>query len=547
MTRAASLAAEVCGFSFDGHRCRQRGPHRCHQRVSHVLAFFREVLVHTKGDWASQPFAPPPWQRDRILAPLFGQVFWDPKRRRYVRQYRSLYLYVPRKNGKSELTAGIMLYLLAGEGEQGAELYGLALDKDQAGHVFRAAVRMVELSPALRERLEVVRSTGRIVDHHTDSFFAVLAGDAPGALGSNPFAVYLDELLTQPNRELYDAMRTGMGARAQPLIILATTAESAPHGFAAQERQWSERVLEDPTLDPQRLVVMYRWPVGADWREERNWYRVNPALGDFLELQTLRAEFHQALHNPPAERSFRQYRLNQPVNAIGRAISLGVWDQGKAQVSEAQLAGQLCWGGLDLASTQDLAALAWVFPAEPPQEGYSVLWRCWIPSERLEELDRRTAGLASTWAQAGWLLTTEGPVLDHHAVHRQLQADRRAFNVQEVAFDPWGAVGLVQDLLDDGFHMVEVRQGWASMAAPVRETLRLVTAGLLRHGGHPVARWCAANAVTRVDTAGNLKWDRERSQDKIDAIVALTMAISRASVRPKPRKSAYEQGGLVVV
>lgn len=513
-------------------------------RARHVVAFFSELLVHTRGPRARQPFVPAGWQRVRVLEPLFGEVVWEPLLGLYIRRYRTLYLLVARKNGKTELVAGIMLYLLVGVGEEGGELYGLALDRDQAGYAWSAAARMVELSPLLRQRVEVVRFAQRMVDYRTASIFAVLAGDAPGSLGKSPSAAYIDELLTQPDRELYDALRTGFGARAQPLLILATTAENDPHGFAATEREYSLRVLADPSLDPSRLVVTYQVPADADWTDERNWPLANPALGDYLEWRALRDEYRQARNNPAAERSFRQFRLNQPTGAVGRAIDLATWDRAGEAFDEVGLVGREAYGGLDLAQRHDLAVIAWLFP---DGERHRMLWRIFTPEANVVALDRRTGGRATVWAQEGWLTVTQGEVIDYHAIATRLQLDRALFDVRELAFDPWGATMLVQDLLEAGWPLVEQRQGWASMAAPTSELLRLIQTGDLLHGGNPVVRWCASNAVTRSDPAGNLKWDRERSADKIDPIVAGTMALARAIVRRPPRRSPYERRGLLVV
>ena len=176
----------VCGYTLDGITCRKRGEHRCAGRVRHVVAFFTEILTHTKGDYARRPFVPAKWQRERVLAPLIGQVVYDDRRGRYVRKYRILYLNVARKNGKTELLAGLVLYLLVADGEAAAEIYGLALDSGQAGLVYRVAARMATNSAVLRARLQVIRGAERIVDESTASFYAVAAGDAEGNLGEEP-------------------------------------------------------------------------------------------------------------------------------------------------------------------------------------------------------------------------------------------------------------------------------------------------------------------------------------------------------------------------
>lgn len=533
----------ICNRVFDGKTCKKRGEHLCESRAAHVKAFFVELLVHTKGDWAHQPFIPTRWQETRVLRPLFGQVVWDPDRKRYVRRYRELYLFIARKNGKTELLAGITLYLLVGDGEESAEIYGLALDRDQASQVYRVCSRMVELSPSLSKRLQQVKYARRIVDPKTASFFAVTAGDALGSLGGNPHGAYIDELLTQPSRDLYDVLKTGWGARAQPMLCMATTAENDPNGFAASERAWSERVVEDPSLDPRRLVVFYSTDPEEDWTSPAVWRKANPALGDFLDIKVLEDECNKAVANPAAERAFRQYRLNQPAQATGRAIKLPQWDRSAGSIAWLDvldaMTGEPCFAGLDLASTSDLASYALVLAVA---DGFVCHWRHFAPSASLSGLDRRTGGQATVWVAQGALTLTVGDVIDYGAIIEALEQDRERVEIAEIAFDPWGATQLSQTLQDRGWPLVSFRQGFASMAAPTAEFLRLVAAGSFHHGGNPVARWEAANLITRTDPAGNLKPDKAKSMDKIDGIVAAIMGLDRAirhqAVEPEPDYAA---------
>jgi phage terminase large subunit-like protein len=529
----------VCGHTFDGHSCRKRGAHYCRPRAAHVVAFFNELLVHPVGDYARQPFVLARWQRRRVIEPLFGTVVWDTKRKRYVRRYRELYLLLPRKSGKSELLAGICLFLLVGEGEEAAEIYGLALDKDQAGHVYRRAARMVELSPTLSKRLEVLRSTGRIVDGRTASFLAVASGDAEGTLGATPQGAYIDELLTQPDRNVYDNLRTGMGTRAQPLLMMATTAEADPSSFAAAEREESLLVAADPSRNPQRLVVIYQAAYDDDWAKEATWRKASPALGDFLDISVLRAEFHRAQLNPVEERAFRQFRLNQAVRAVGRAIDLVAWDRSAGLVVEDHLVGRRCHGGLDLATTTDLAALAWDFPDPEDPELHQVVWRLFCPEAALPGFDRSTAGQASVWARQGRLEVTEGNVIDYGAIKARIYVDAEQFSVVDVAYDRWGATQLVQELTDEGLEMVGMGQGFASMSAPTKELLRLIAAGRYHHGGNPAVRWQAEHVVTRQDPAGNLKVDKAKSVEKVDGIVAAVMALDRAMRHTGDQRRPY--------
>jgi phage terminase large subunit-like protein len=494
-----------------------------------VVGFFSELLTHTKGDYARHPFTPARWQEVDVLAPLFGQVVYDERRGRYLRRYRILYLNVARKNGKTELLAGLVLYLLCADGEAAAEIYGLALDSGQAGLVFRVASRMATNSAVLRNRLMVIRGAERIVDESTASFYAVAAGDAEGNLGEEPSGAVIDELLTQRGRDLFDTMRTSMGTRAQPLLLLATTAENDPAGFAASEREWSERIAEDPELEPERLVVIYRAPDEADWTKPATWRLANPALDDFLDSRVLASECRTAQRNPAAERSFRQYRLNQPTSKLGRAILMPVWDESAGPVAAAELPGELagmeCFAGLDLAATQDLAAYALVFPG---QDGYDVIWRHFCPAARLVDLSRRTGGKAELWVARGELTLTDSPVTDYETIRTALNGDRLVYDIREMAFDPWNAVQLAVELGDDGWVMVPFAQSARNMSASSAELLRLIAAGELHHGGSGIMRWQAGNAVTRTDGAGNVKFDRQRSAEKIDGIVAAVMGLDRA-------------------
>ena len=215
----------------------------------------------------------------------------------------------------------------------------------------------------------------------------------------------IDELLTQRGRDLFDTMRTSMGTRAQPLLLLATTAESDPVGFAATEREWSERIAEDPELEPERLVVIFRAPDDADWTKPAAWKLSNPALGDFLDERVLASECRTAQRNPAAERSFKQFRLNWPTSKVGRAISMPVWDESAGPVPVAEMAGELagreCFAGLDLAATQDLAAYALVFPGQGEEGGFDVMWRHFCPAARLADLSRRTGGQGRDVGSAG--------------------------------------------------------------------------------------------------------------------------------------------------
>jgi phage terminase large subunit-like protein len=503
-------------------------------RADRAQQFIEKICRHTKGRHARAPFTLAPWQRDAIIRPLFGTVRYDEHYREWVRAYRLAFIEVARKNGKSELLAAIGLLLLVGDDEEGAEVYSAARDRDQARKVFDVAERMVELAPVLSRRLHVNRSQKRISDPKTGSYYEVIAADAAGNLGHNPHGIIFDEVLTQPSRELWDALRTGMGARTQPLMVAATTAGNNVNTLAGEEHEFSLRVADNPALDPARFVYIRSTPRDADWRDESTWGQANPALGDFLNIATLRDEAREAESSPAKENAFRQFRLNQWVTQTTRWLPLPAWDASAGIVDEDTLTGRRCFGGLDLASSTDIAALCWTFP--DGGGSYDALWRFWLPEDRLADLNRRTGGAAARWVREGFLRTTEGNVIDYRAILDTIDADAQRFDVAEIAYDRWGMTQLSQDLADAGMTVIAFGQGFASMSPPTKEWERLVLDGRYRHGGNPVMRWMVDNIAIRTDPAGNIKIDKGRASEKVDGAVAAVMALDRASRYEPPRR-----------
>jgi phage terminase large subunit-like protein len=502
-----------------------------------VAAWIEKHCCHVKGEWAGQPLILAPWQR-ALVRDLFGTLRPDGRR-----QYRTALVGLGRKGGKSSLGAAMALRLLFRDGEPGSEVFSCAADRDQAAIVFEIAKGMVEASPAMSKIAKVYRRA--IVVPRTGSTYKVLSAEAYSKHGLNPHGVIFDELHAQPDRELWDTLTTGQGARRQPLTIAITTAgydrESICWELYHYGRQIEAGVLEDPTF-------LFRWWGAAEddsWDDEATWRKAQPNLGISVSLEFMRAEACQARQQPARENTFRRLYLNQWTQQATRWLSLDAWDATAGMVVETKLHGRACYGGLDLASTQDLTALALDFPDD--DGGHQVLWRFWLPEERLQDLDRRTAGQASVWVRSGWLSLTPGNVVDHAAILAQIDRDARAFDVREVAYDRWGMTQIAQDLQDNGLTVVPFGQGFSAMSGPTREFERLVLDRKYVHGGNPVMRWMVDHLVVKTDPAGNLKLDRQRSTDKIDGAIAAVMALDRALRHAHRPRSAYEDRDLEVV
>lgn len=512
--------------------CRRTGRHVCQPRAQRAVDVFEQLLVHTKGRWARQPFILGPWQRRDIVVPLFGTVEWSTDWRRWVRSYRTAWIELARKNGKSELLAGFAIVLFCADDEEGAEVYGCARDREQARVVYDVAERMVDLSPVLSRRLKVYRQTKRLVDERTGSFYQVVAADAAGNLGLNPHGVIFDEVLTQPSRDLWDAFETATGTREQPLMVAATTAGDDPVGLCATEHDYTERVLRQPHLDRRRFGYIRNTPRDADPFDPKTWAFANPALGQFKSRQAMRDDANKAKHNPAALKAFKQFQLNMwGTSALTAWMDLQVWDETAGLVRVEDLVGRPAFAGLDLASSTDLAAWCVTVPTEPDDEGvrsFDALWRIWAPEARRTALDERTGAQASVWEREGFLRFTEGDVIDYQAILADIDEDARRFDITEVAYDRWGMTQLSQDLTDAGLLVVPMGQGFASMSPPTKEWERLIRQRLYRHGGNPVMRWMIDNVRVRTDPAGNVKIDKGKSADKVDGAIAAVMALDRA-------------------
>jgi phage terminase large subunit-like protein len=506
-------------------------------RAARAVEFFQTLLVHTKGAYARQPFILDPFQRDDIIRPLFGSMMEDPDTLEWVRQYTLAWIEMARKNGKSEVLAGTGLLLTGGDDEEGAEVYGVAKDTDQASLVFNVARRMVELSPVLSKHFTIYPTNRRIVYAKTSSFYRVIAADALGNLGHDPHGILFDEVIAQPNGDLWDALKTGFGARRQPLMIAATTAGDDMADFARQEHEFSEKVAADPSLDPRRFVYIRNLPKDADWRDESRWGEPNPALGSFLRPQVLRDELTSAMNHPREERRFRMFRLNQWQTGAEEGVDWD-WAESVGSVVEDKLKGKRCWGGLVARTAQDLTALHWLFRSPDKPDEWWALWRHFLPEGTLASLDDRTGNDASLWAKdklAG-LRITEGNEIDIPAITAQIRADAAVFDVAELAYDPNGAIGIVQPVIaEDLVTVVPINANAQGSSLVEWETF--VRSKKYLHGGNPVIAWQMRNLILRESVGGITKIDPKLSHDVVPGVVAAELALRRALLAQEKKAS----------
>ena len=486
-----------------------------------VCLFFETFLRHSVGRWAGQPFKLLDWQRDDLIMPLFG---WKDKNG--FRRFRTAYIEIPKKNGKSTLCAGLALYLLTADGEHAAEVYGAASDRAQASIVYREAARMVQQAPQLRNLCRAIDSKKEINFYQTSSVYKVLSSEAPRAEGLNIHGLIFDELHAQPNRNLFDTLRWGGAARNQPMLISITTAGYDRNSICYEQHDYAEKVAEGIIEDTSFFSYIRAAGSKDDWTNKKTWYKANPSLGATIKEDDFASDCKEAQENPRKENAFKRYRLNIWTEQAERWLSMSDWDTCPDAVPE--LDGCDCYGGLDLASTSDLCAFVLCFPLA--EGGYFLLPRFYVPEDNASKRERRDRVPYLTWEKQGFLQLTPGNVVDYEFIRHDINQLGEKYWIREIAVDRWNSTQISTQLESDGHQVFGFGQGFASMSAPCKKFETLVASKKIYHGGNPVLRWNAANVSAKTDPAGNIKPDKEKSTEKIDGIVASIMALGRAMV-----------------
>ncbi|HUU97157.1 MAG TPA: terminase TerL endonuclease subunit [Phycisphaerae bacterium] len=506
-----------------------------------VVNFCHKFLRHYKGRWAGKRFELLDWQRDAVMQ-LYG---W--KRSDGSRRFRTAFIEIAKKNGKTTFGAALALFALIADGEQGAQVYSAANDREQAAMIYRDMAAMGRASPALAKRLTFTDSTKHVAFPHTNSFYKALSADVPTKEGLDMSFLLVDEIHAAPKRDLYDTLRYSGAARRQPLIVIITTAGDSLEGIGYEEREYAGRVLENQVEDWTYFAYICEADPDCDVMDEVQWAKANPSLDITITRESMREAAAQALASPRKLASFKRYRLDIWGERLERWLSAPAWDRGCCEpVEPTELAGVPCWGGLDLSSTLDLTALVWVFPLDGGR--FALVPRFWVPGDNIRQRVKDDRVPYDLWAEQGFVEPTGGNVVDYDVIRERIKEDATRFNVRELAFDRWNATQLSTQLASDGLTVVPYGQGYISMSAPSKMLEALVLAGRLVGGNHPVLRWCALNASIETDPAENIKPSKSKSRERIDGLVATVMGLGRAMVNTgETGQSIYETEELLVI
>lgn len=500
--------------------------------------FFPRYLRHWQGEFSGREFELEPWQSELIIKPLFGWKRTDTG----LRRFRRVFVEVAKKNGKSTLGGGLALQLLLCDGEAGAEVYSAAADREQARIVFEHAKCFVNAAPQLLRRVQLYRNS--IYVPETMSAYKVLSADVKTKHGPNIHALIFDELHAQPNRNLWDTLIAGIAARRQPVVFAITTAGFDRSSICYEQYQYARKIRDGIVKDDTYLPVIFEADPDSDLADVRQWRRANPSLDVTLKRSFLAEEARAAKESPAKQNVFKRLHLNLWTEQEERWVDMAAWDRcNTAPVDAEALRGENCFAGLDMASTQDIIALALVFYERDPM---ITLLYFWVPEETAVRRARKEQIRYDTWIAQGWMHKTEGNLADYDVIREAIKQVASMYRIREIGYDRWNASQLVTQLTNDGAVMVPIGQGFASMTAPAKEFERLVLGGGLNHGGNPVLRWMMSNCAVTQDPAGNLKPAKDKSADKIDGIVAIIMALAR-SIVAKSNRSIYETRGIISI
>lgn len=461
-----------------------------------------------------------------------------------TRRFRTAYVEMGKGSGKTPLAAALGLKGIVADGEAAAEVYTAGVTRDQAGYLLRDARLMALASKALSSRLDI--QAHNIAAPKTGSFMRAVSSEARSLDQKRVYEALIDELHEHPDGTVVRKMRAGTKNRLNALIFEITNSGYDRHSICWQHHDYSIKVLEGVLENDAWFAYVCALDEGDDWQDESVWPKANPGLGVTLPLRYLREQVQEAVGMPANEDLVK--RLNF---CIWTERSAGMFDMARwdACAGEPQIVpGQRVWGGLDIATTTDIAAMAILAPrletvtseAEPGLEETTeelvidVLMRFWIPAEAIAKRSRRDHVPYDVWAREGLVTATPGNEIDQDFIREEIASVAQLYDLVDIGLDPWNSTYLRQKLEAEGARFTMIRQGFGSLTEPTKRLIAAVGGARVRHGGHPVLRWMASNAVAETDAAGNVKPSKDRSLEKIDGIAAIVSGIAAWLASPEP-------------
>ncbi len=502
---------------------------------------FAEAMPHTKGEWAGrhETLKLEPFQC-LILCSLFGWV--DKVSGNY--RFWEAYICLSRKNGKSALAAVIGNYKFAADGDYGAEVFSGATTEKQAWEVFRPAKLMAERTPEFRTQFGVTVNAKSLTIPGNGSRFEPVIGK-PGD-GASPSCAIVDEYHEHSDDSLYDTMKTGMGARQNPLLLVITTAGSDRSGPCYALQVDAQKVLEGKIQNDRLFVLIYTIDETDQWMSEEALVKANPNFGVSVSAEFLRNAQRDAVNSARKQNVFKTKHLNVWVNAAVAWMNMVAWDAcADPNLKLEEFERQECWDGLDLASRKDIASKVKLFRRVIDGKVHFYAFADHYLNE-----DAAANGIHyQGWANEGRLVITPGNVTDLNWIADGLIDDVKRFIVREIPHDPYQSEPLLQTMRarpdwNENVLLVALDANVKNFSAPMKELEALVLAKRFHHDGDPILGWMVSNVVCHQDAKDNIYPRKERDENKIDGAVALIMALNRALTMPEPFQSVYSTRGI---
>lgn len=491
--------------------------------VDRVVLFFENYIVHTIGEWYGKPFLLMEWEYD-IIKNVFG---WK-KKSDHTRRYRTVYVEIPKKSGKSPFASALALYMLVADGERSAEVYAVASAAQQAGIVYTGAKHMVESSTALKS-FNIEPMERAIFHHPTQSRFKPIANKVESADGINASCIIIDELHRFAKRDLYDLLEHSMKARKQPLLFIITTAGWDRNSICWEVHEKAERIRDGKQIDDSFYPVIYSADIDEDWTDPEVWKRVNPSLGVTIQLEDIQSMCDDAIRIPGKQSAFRRYVCNQWVEANTPWLDITDWDACGADVFLTRMEGEDCYIGIDLASKRDLTAVVYLFPPREAGKKWVLIPTFYMPADNVRRRVEDSGVPYVEWVQEGYIKTTPGDTTDYDYILKDVEEVAKSINILEIVFDPFNASQIMTNFQNAGFeNCITYSQTIASMSAPMKEAEKMLLDRSIEQDKSPPMRWMVGNVVPKEDSDERRKPDRSKSADKIDGVVAMLMALGRA-------------------
>ena len=535
--RLASFHARLAAQRFiNDHAEAQKDTEWCFDTLSAIRAMhFAEMMPNIKGPRAGKPIELMDWQKF-----AYANIFGFRSRVDKSRRFRFGGIFVPKGNGKTTISAPLAMYMTFGEGEGGAEGYAAAVTRDQARILFDVAQDMVRRTPRMQHEWGVGVLKHSIFQRRTASAFKPLSSDAKSLDGMNVTVAICDEIGSHRTAEVFEALKSAMGKRAQPFLLSISTATGNTSGIGRVIWDDVLRVLRGDLTDDRLFGIIYSVDDADDPWDPATLVKANPGWGVSVQPDGVLSNMQQARHNAALEGNFMTRHLNMWIGADEMLFSTRAWTScARPDLDLDDFTGRDCHIGLDLASKSDLAAMVVVFPDD---DRYSVFCRAYLNQAAVDEARNPSYPI---WAADNWLTVTPGNETDYGTIEADLITWGRRFRVRSVAFDPWQSAYLSQRLAAEGLPLREFRALTQNVSEPTKELEAAMRGERLQHDGNPVLTWCIGNVVGRYDARGNVFPKKARQENKIDAAWALVSAIARC-MEP-PVRSIYEERGIITL